>query len=297
MRNRSALCKATACGLVLLLGLPLVAFGDQASPGTVVEAGQSDALEAALKRHGWHVERDSDGGILLYLPSPEPAAEPTDPPPAEARERIEPSGDWVEARDLDGLQRALEAQGWRVQRSAEGDLLVFPVDPGVKENGAPQAPARDHERPPSATVDESSTPPAIRETGTVLELIDATDFDALQAAAADRGWGHRREADGSLVLLPPGLAPKPGEGGSCQIGMIRVSGADAIPLPVDTEAKAYQLAESWLREMDVSPLAIGRIRQVNRLFLVSVVEHEEPFVLHTQLVIRADDGCLMAIPR
>jgi hypothetical protein len=214
MGNRFVLSRAGACSFVVLLGLPLMAFGDQTPDGTVVEAGQSDALEATLKRHGWRVEHDSEGALLLFPPSSEPAAEAADPLPAETGERI-----------------------------------------------------------------------------------DATDLDALQAAAAEHGWTHRREADGSLVLLPPGVSPEPGDAGSCQIGMVRVSSAEEVPLPVDTEAKAYRLAESWLRESDVGSLAIGRIRQVNRLFIVSMVEDEEPFLLHTQLVVRVDDGCLMAIPR
>jgi len=297
MGNRFALSRAGACSLVVLLGLPLMAFGDQPPRGTVVEAGHSDALEAALKSHGWHVERDSEGALLLFPPSPELAPETTDPLPAETRERVEPSGDWVEARDLDSLQRALAAQGWRVQRSPEGDLLVFPVDRAGGESMSPMAPALDPEPGPSEAVDEPSTPSATREIGTAPEMIDATDLDALQAAAAERGWAHRREADGSLVLLPPGLSPEPGYAGPCQIGMVRVSGAEEVPLPVDTEAKAYRLAEFWLRERGASSLAIGRIRQVNRLLLVSMVEDEEPFFLHTQLVVRADDGCLMAIPR
>jgi len=297
MGNRFALSRSGAASLVLLLGLPLTAFGDQTPHGTAVEAGQLGALEAALKRHGWRVERDSEGGILLYLPSSEPAGENHEPLAAKAQDRTEPPGDWIEADDLDGLQRTLEARGWRVQRSPEGDLLVFPVHPAGGESMSPMAPAPDPEPGPSEAVDEPSTPSAAREIGTAPEMIDATDLDALQAAAAERGWAHRREADGSLVLLPPGLLPEAGDAGSCQIGMVRVSGAEEVALPVDTEAKAYRLAEFWLRERGASSLAIGRIRQVNRLFLVSMVEDEEPFFLHTQLVIRVDDGCLMSIPR
>lgn len=297
MGNRFALSRAGACSLVVLLGLPLMAFGDQTPHGTVVEAGQSRALEAALKRHGWRVERDSEGGIFLYLSSSEPAGEKDEPLRAKAQDRIEPPGDWIEADDLEGLQRALEARGWRVQRSAERDLLVFPVDPAGGESMSLMAPALDPGPGPSEAVDEPSTPSATREIRTAPEIIDATDLHALRAAAAERGWAHRREADGSLVLLPPGFSPEPGDGGSCQIGMVRVSGAEEVPLPVDTEAKAYRLAEFWLRERGASSLALGRIRQVNRLFLVSLVEDEEPFFLHTQLVVRIDDGCLMAIPR
>lgn len=214
MGSRFALSRACACSLVLLLVLPVTALADSEPPGTVVEVGQLDALEAALKRHGWRVEYDSEGSLLLFPPVPKPVSEPVDPPPAE--------------------------------------------------------------------------------TG---ETIDATDLDALQAAAAERGWGHRREADGSLVLVPPGRSPEPADAPSCQIGMVRVSGVEEVPLPVDTADKAGRLAGFWLRESAVDSLAIGRIRQVNRLFLVSVVEDEQPFVLHTQLVIRADDGCLFAIPR
>ena len=297
MRNRPALCTASAFGVVLLLGLPLVTSGDQASYGIVVEVGHTDALEAALKRHGWRVERDSEGGILLYLPSPQSADVGDEPKPAKAEDTVELPGDRIEAHDLDGLQRALEAQGWRVERSPEGDLLVFPVDPAGGEGVSPVAPALVSEPGPSEAVDESLMPRTDGDTGIAREIIVATDLDALQAAAAERGWAHRREADGSLVLLPPGVPPEQGDALSCQIGMVRVSGAEAIPLPIDTGEKAHRLAEFWLRASDVSSLAIGRIRQVNRLFLVSVVEPEEPFFLRTQLVIRAEDGCLMAISR
>ena len=214
MGSRFALSRACACSLVLLLGLPVTALADSGSPGTVVGVGQLDALEAALKRHGWRVEYDSEGSLLLFPPVPDPVSEPVDPPPAE-----------------------------------------------------------------------------------VGETIDATDLDALQAAAAERGWGHRREADGSLVLVPPGHSPEPADAPSCQIGMVRVSGAQEVSLPVDTADKAGRLAEFWLRESGADSLSIGRIRQVNRLFLVSVVEDEQPFFLHTQLVVRADDGCLFAVPR
>ena len=214
MGSRFVLSRACACSLVLLLGLPVTALADSGSPGTVVEVGQLDALEAALKRHGWRVEYDSEGSLLLFPPVPDPVSEPVDPPPAE-----------------------------------------------------------------------------------VGETIDATDLDALQAAAAERGWGHRREEDGSLVLVPPGRSSESADAPSCQIGMVRVSGAEEVPLPVDTADKAGRLAEFWLQESGVDSLAIGRIRQVNRLFLVSMVEDEQPFFLHTQLVIRADDGCLFAVPR
>lgn len=297
MRNRSGLCQASACGLVFLLGLPLGVFGDQTSPDTVVEVGQSDALEAALKRRGWHVERDSEGGLLLYLPSPEAAVETISPVSPETAEMIEPSDDWLEARDLDGLQRALDAQGWRVQRNADGDLLVFPAGHAVGESASMQAPAQVPAPGLSAPVDEPAPPPATRESGPDPEMIDATDLDALQTVATERGWAHRREPDGSLVLLPPGSASAPAHAEPCQIGMIRIAGVEEIGLPIDTEKQAYRLAEFWLREVDDGSIAIGRIRQVNRLFLVSVVEREAPFHLHTQLVIRADDSCLIAIPR
>jgi len=226
MGSRFVLSRACACSLVLLLGLPVTALADSGSPGTVVEVGQLDALEAALKRHGWRVEYDSDGSLLLFPPVPEPVSEPVDPPSTEP--------------------------------------VAEPVDPPSAETG---------------------------------ETIEATDLDALQAAAAERGWGHRRDADGSLVLVPPGRSSESADAPSCQIGMVRVSGAEEVPLPVDTADKAGRLAEFWLQESGVDSLAIGRIRQVNRLFLVSMVEDEQPFFLHTQLVIRADDGCLFAIPR
>ena len=69
-----------------------------------------------------------------------------------------------------------------------------------------------------------------------------------------------------------------------------------IALPVDSWQEAHSLAEAWLEENGAARLRPGRIRRVNRLYIVSLVESAPPYHLRRQLVIYVPDGRVLAIP-
>ncbi len=265
-------------GAPLLVGAGLVCPPVEVHAETVlIDLGRIEALESALRERGWKVERDPQGALLLY---PKGAGTETKTPgtPAPAKTQSPPEtgtpGEWVPMTDLDGLQRALQMRGWRVERK-DGDLLVYPA-------AASTAPTEAKEQPASVTAAPVE--------------IDARDLDTLQAVAAQRGWGQRREADGGLVLYPLVAEASAGTAG-CQSGMVRVTGIADGELPIDSWTKARAVAQRWVVQHDASRSAIGKIRQVNDLYLVSLTEPEAPHRLRSQLVIRAADGCAIAIPR
>ncbi|MGF1644960.1 MAG: hypothetical protein ACFCUJ_15085 [Thiotrichales bacterium] len=267
--------------LCVLLGVTIALSGAAlAAPATesVIEAGRLDALGAALEQHGWRVERDADGSLVLFPPGEKSVPEST-PAPAPGPETSAPTSGapdtTVPAGDLDGLGRALSARGWRTELDATGDLLVFPIGPRPPDEAASEA----ADAVPKATV------------------VDATDLDTLQAVAAQGGWGHRRESDGTLVLIPPGHAPAADSGAACQSGMSRVAAVADLALPVDSWQKARRLAQGWIDQSAANAYAIGKIRQVNELYLVSLLDRETPHRLRVQLVIRTADGCVLAVTR
>ncbi|MGF1545880.1 MAG: hypothetical protein ACFCUG_00970 [Thiotrichales bacterium] len=270
-------CRTVLLGFALIMSpLALAEPVTDTATDTVVEAGHLDGLAAALKQYGWRVERDAEGALLLFPRGGEAAGGAAEG--ASVADAAAPDGrdETVPVGSLDQLGRALTTRGWKTERSADGDLLVFPV--GTTSPGASAA---------SGVASDSS---AI--------AIDASDLDTLQAVAAERGWGHRRESDGSLVLIPPGQAVSDPADVGCQSGMRRVGGDAALSGPIDTWHKARHVAELWIAAGgDPSVSKVGKIRQVNDLYLVSLLDPKSPYRLRAQLVIRVKDGCTMEIPR
>jgi hypothetical protein len=228
-------------------------------------AAESPVGEAAweqLRASGWRVERDADGSTLLYPPAFLAPA-----PSVPAR----PAG---EAEVFEHLR----AQGWRVERDADGSVLLLP--PAAPAAAAGTAQVGTSEGPAQA-------PPG--EVG-LMGLADPLEA---------RGWRVARGDDGSLLLYPrvddPAAPTKrpveacPGE----QVTLVRDGG---ISLPVDGQDAARVIAASWLAAVE-SPeaLLVGRIRQVNRVFLVSIVMNAPPHRLLHQIAINSRTGRVIVL--
>ena len=81
--------------------------------------------------------------------------------------------------DLETLGKKLEAAGWKVQRKADGSLDLHPRETAEREE--------------ATTREEAPTPsPADMQWGQMQQQLKAA------------GWDASRDADGSLVLIPPG---------------------------------------------------------------------------------------------
>ena len=220
-------------------------------------------LHELLRQRGW-VIRESAAGTTLQLlidpPATAPVAAQDAPPPASR------------AQDV---YRMLEERGWRVRQDAAGNTLLIPAQGAAAASG-------------TTTVEGPAEDPM-------------ADF---RRAAEATGWRVESTADGSLIMYPPrpsavqqGAAPigtTPAHGGCA--GKATSSIADgSMRLPVGDEASARQLAREWLVENRPAGQAVGRVRRVNRIFVVSIVDNAPPFPLRNQLVIRSDDGRVIPI--
>ncbi|HHH40346.1 MAG TPA: hypothetical protein ENK50_12335, partial [Sedimenticola sp.] len=88
----------------------------------------------------------------------------------------------VNAGDLDGLKSAFEQRGWRVEETAEKDLILRPPygEPAVQDAGDTEGGA---------------------------SRISATDLAGLQQRLQATGWEVERAADGSLLVHRPDETP------------------------------------------------------------------------------------------
>ena len=219
-------------------------------------------LASRLQDHGWSVEQDSTGALLVYpggATAPDVGAVAGRVPPQSGNEAL---GD-----DLYDLHALLEASGWRVSRDAAGDLIVAP---GEKKTSPEQ----------HATVSVNRS-----------DLADAREV--LTAA----GWRLNEIHDGSLLLYPA-KAPED----SAAAGAAKPGGRTVPPLvgnevrtPIDSPEEARTLAEYWLRQQGLDDRLVGRIRKVNWIYLVSIVGQEAPHRLHDQIAIRINDGMIVPL--
>ena len=122
-------------------------------------------------------------------------------------------------------------------------------------------------------------------------------------------WRVSREADGNLILEPVEPPPvstadttaldqeSPGQKGfgECGWSISEKAVAADVKLPVNSWTEAHAIAQAWLKEEGRGELKVGKIRQVLRIYLVSIVGASEPFPLEHQLAIRAKDGLLIPI--
>ena len=145
--------------------------------------------------------------------------------------------------------------------------------------------------------------PEARDTG------QQVDADTLRSLLEPHGWRVEREPDGSVLLIPgAATAPLPPvpvaieEGAGQQLEReeamtlqwdgivlppIREGG---ITIPVDTWSKAHDLARAWVAASRQEDLQVGKIRRINRRYVVSVVSNKSPYNLRYQLIIRIADG-------
>lgn len=233
------------------------------------EAGL-DRLGEAAQQRGWRVERDDKGNLLLF-PGTSGTVQTAD----------SAAGQKIDLTNLDALQKALAAQGWGTSQDEEGNLLLYP--PGLM----------------SKEPTESASAP--RKSG-------VGDLDLLEKMLQMRGWNTSRDEAGNLLLYPitqnqqpknipekqPEMSSATLEG--CLSDEFLLEAGDKVSLPVDQWVEARAIAQAWLDRPTGAAAQIGKIRQVNRLYLISIVKDKAPHNLLRQLVIDSVDGRLIAVP-
>ena len=233
------------------------------------------ADEERLESLGWQVEHAEDGSVLLFPPAPTVEAESARPelPPVPA---IQPVAPRIPRIMDEATVSRLRAHGWHVEYAADGSILLYPP-----EQQAAVA-------PPAEVAADKQTP--------AEETADFSD-DAVLDILEKRGWTVERAPDDSLLLYPRGhAAPSADESvaeslpGTCEGYETAALTAGEIKSPLLTPEDVVVVARSWLRDAQADDLAVGRIRQVFRVYIVSIVDASPPHRLRHQLAIRRDDA-------
>ncbi len=288
-------------GVVLLQALAVVSWGGEASesPGgekIFIDEQGLDSLARQAERTGWRVEKEKDGSLLLF------------PPGGRGRSPEKQAGDVVApVGDMSGLEKALRARGWKTTRGKDGALLLFLPEPdkGAEVSGAPE-PARS-EAPSSQSADQAGAVPVAK----AEQGERADSLEELKKLASQRGWRTQWDEEGNLLLFPAGSGQEQSESAprkasvlplyvaatsDCQFDRIPVSLSEGLNLPIDRWGEARKIATLWLRLKGDEGESVGRIREVNNLYIVSIVLSTAPHKLRKQLVIYKPDGRVMAFP-
>jgi len=223
---------------------------------TTAYAQPSASLERELVNAGWSTQREADGSLTLRPPPQRPASATT----------AEPA---THTPDSETLKGRLRDRGWGVEQESDGTLVLHP--PSV-----PTAPE------PTAGADPGAAEQGISPNGDLANALRA------------RNWRVETLADGSLVVrrpvsAEPAQSPLGFDPGCAPWTAPAVANGD-VQLPVDQWSEAYRIASQWVDEQAPQGVQVGRIRQVPRLYVVSIVADRKPFTLMHQLVVRKRDG-------
>lgn len=292
---------------LLLLAVTGFLCGPAAGQGGEGAVPQADfsGLKAELQRHGWRVEQSPEGDLLLWAPSAEADAGRR---PVKLKQVAAPEGEQIAATDIDRLQKKLGESGWVVQRDESGGLLVrrpgdVPAETAKVANAGGDGQLDDLRALLGAsgwrvTKDEGGDlllyprPEEEKETAAVEKGVDVrlSDRVGLKSALTTAGWKVVERRDGTLLLYPRSgeskdEAPSPG-----------LVADGKVNLPVDTWTEARDIAKWWLDQNAAGAgLMIGKVRKVNWVYLISIVEKASPFRLNNQLVIREQDGTVVPL--
>jgi hypothetical protein len=223
-------------------------------------------MQGVLATRGWLLRWDSAGNIYLI-----PKAAGSAPGSATADS---PAPGAPGAAELHRLQELLGPANWRVAQDSAGNILLFPSPRGsdalpshrdVASAASREAVVEPHRAQPAADSDRAPEPGA--------EGPRVISFDDARALLATRGWKLEADTAGNWLLTPQG---EPGPQSASQ--------------PVQKQADALARAEEWLARTGKTGLAVGAVRRIHQVFLVSIVGDSPPHRLQNQLAIRVEDG-------
>jgi hypothetical protein len=289
--RRFTAAKGRTIVIVMLLGWFLNGFAAAAEQGTAAQ------LPQLLEQQGWRHESDAQGNVYYHPPR----SGATD----DAQEAI------VSDLNQADIPRLLLERGWRIETNARGDMLLRPVSPPappdidqlLRERGwrmlsdvhgntllMPLAPAAAASAEPAAPPRPQAAPAPAPGAASPTEEPRAQFRQALE----DKGWTVRAEPDGSLTVFPPAFAPQAPRPDAARAATghgycagITLAGEEA-ERPIDSEEKARRLGTAWIAQFGQADYEVGKARQINQVFVVSIVESTPPHSLRNQLVVRED---------
>lgn len=251
-------------------------------PTAVPESNMTSDNYQRLRDSGWEVRKDDEGNTLL-IPPAELAPDRAQNETTASKKSTTPASvlPTTAAAPPPDLKRLLEERGWRLEYDASGNTLLVPMQSGQTSN-------RDEVTESSSTGDAAPTDP----------------FSQFQRSLKDKGWRVEAAEDGAVLVYPPAspttTAPARSDATPAQRGdCAGISSAAVIngtvSLPIDSWGKAERVATDWVTRFGHPDRIVGKIRRVNWVYVVSVVDRSPPYLLRNQLIIRADTGRVTAI--
>ncbi|NOQ80621.1 MAG: hypothetical protein GQ546_14630, partial [Gammaproteobacteria bacterium] len=68
-----------------------------------------------------------------------------------------------------------------------------------------------------------------------------------------------------------------------------------IDLPVNTWQEAHDIAQGWLQDNSIGNAAVGKIRKIINVYIISIVTNKSPHTLMHQVAIRSNDGAVLLL--
>ncbi len=193
--------------------------------------------------------------------------------------------------DFEGLRGLLESRGWKVERTSDGSTLLIPVRETAEAQNQ-MLPVQ----PDLTTVD---------------------GIDRLRNALEARSWRVERGAGGSLLLIPAtrpaaqepatvapltpilpaathSRVPSTSKTADCARKHQDISVTAGVELPVNTRKEAWQISVNWLWESGYRELTVGNIRDINWIYLVTIIDPRPPYTPRNELIINKRTGRLLA---
>jgi hypothetical protein len=238
----------------------------------------ADGLLQMLEQQGWQAQSAADGSLIFRPPGPRTTPDQGSAPTGE------PGAEPAQAETQE-IERLLLERGWRTKTDTAGNTLLIPVRTTADET--PRV--------------ELAGPETAAETG--HGKTTTQPFSQFQRALSSTGWLVRPAPDGSMTIFPPGSANEPsperpgatGDGhGHCAGVILTAVTQGEISLPIDGPDKAARLATDWIADFGHADTTLGRIRQINHLYVVSIVDRASPHLLRNQLIIRSENGGIIA---
>ncbi|MES9827620.1 MAG: hypothetical protein ABW201_05100 [Candidatus Thiodiazotropha sp.] len=219
----------------------------------------SQSLRESLLLQGWQEYISADGSVIYRQPVKEPVTDNQSPE--------------AELPKIRQFGNALQERGWQVEWDSDGALILRPGDTG------------DEGDVPAQTATQNV------ESGSVTLPANLKGFEY---------WHIERDDSGALLFHPVEL-PSTNQSmtvdatvnmAECRIDYFQL---DPGVLPLDEWSEVHELTKRWIDTTRESGLQVGRIRKINRVYLVSVVGVSEPYRLKYQLAIRISDGGVIRI--
>jgi len=163
-------------------------------------------------------------------------------------------------QSMEALQKRLESAGWKVRKDNDGSLIFH-------------KPKQSHQESRQAL--SADLPMGL---GGLLE---------------NPYWRVQRSADGSLLLFPQeSKVNEQSDQAQITTGVLVEA---QFELPIDEWTEAKSIAKAWVESIGETDLAVGKIRKVLRVYLISIVQDETPYALKHQIAIRQSDGHVIVL--